>query len=79
MMMFWLAFIGFIALTALSFFYVPRCCALAFAIYILGFSGLYVTTKTYEAIIIAVVLLILIAMVIWFDFKNLRLNPFSKK
>ncbi|PIQ69291.1 MAG: hypothetical protein CO056_01000 [Candidatus Tagabacteria bacterium CG_4_9_14_0_2_um_filter_41_11] len=73
-----LAFIGFIALTALGCFYIPRCCALAFAIYIFCFKlGLHVS-KTYEAIIVTIVFLILIVIVDYLDFKNLRLNPFKK-
>ena len=70
-----LAFIGFIALTALGCFYIPRCCALAFAIYFK--LGLHVS-KTYEAIIVTIVFLILIVIVDYLDFKNLRLNPFKK-
>ncbi len=77
--MFWLlAFIGFVALTVLGCFYVPRCCALAFAIYILYFKSGFYVCKAYEAIIIIVVSIILIAIVGYLDFKNLRLNPFEK-
>ncbi len=79
-----LAFIGFIALTVLGCFYIPRCCALSFAIYIFYFALRLKTSynpyvyKTCEETIIAIVFLILVLIVGYLDFKNLRLNPFKK-
>jgi hypothetical protein len=73
-----LAFIGFIALTVLGCFYVPRCCALAFAVYIFCFTLGLDVHKIYEVLIITIIFLILIAIAGYLDFKNLRLNPFKK-
>ncbi len=79
--MVWLAFIGFIALTIISCFFIPRCCTLVGAIYLFVKLGLYAALRmqgSFAEYIFVVIFGILMLIMGYLDFKNLQLNPFKK-
>lgn len=71
-----LAFIGFIALTLVCCFYLRHCCTLAGAAWLYLELGLYTTLKPQELFVVVFGILMLIMG--YLDWKNLRLNPFKK-
>ncbi len=73
-----LSIFGFFALAMIVCFYCPRICVAACSTYLFVMTGI----KTTDNIIFASVLIlfmILGGIAIYFDFKNLQLNPFKKQ